>query len=89
MSVFTVVKRNPVVFPLACLAVAAMLGISETSYWRSANTLTDLAEVGTARTSVQNLAQSMLDAETGQRGYLITNRKEYLLPYDRALRTIA
>ncbi len=89
MSVFTVVKRNPIVFPLACLAVAAMLGISETSYWRSASTLTDLAEVGAARTSVQNLAQSMLDAETGQRGYLITNRKEYLQPYDRALRTIA
>lgn len=85
---FTVVKRNPIIFPLACLAVAAMVGVSETSYWKSVSTLTSLTEVGAARTSVQNLAQSMLDAETGQRGYLLTNRKEYLLPYDKARKTI-
>lgn len=84
-----VLKRNPVSFPLACLAVAAMVGISEASYWRSESTLASLAEVGAARTSVQVLAQSMLDAETGQRGYLLTNRKEYLQPYDKALKTIA
>jgi signal transduction histidine kinase len=86
--VLTVVRRNPIIFPLACLAVAAMVGVSEASYWKSVNTLTDLAEVGAARTSVQNLAQAMLDAETGQRGYLLTNRKEYLQPYDKALKTI-
>jgi len=84
-----VLKRNPISFPLACLAVAAMVGVSETSYWRSKSTLISLAEVGAARTSVQGLAQSMLDAETGQRGYLLTNRKEYLQPYDKALKTIA
>jgi len=66
-----------------------MVSVSEASYWRSVNTLTTLADVGAARTSVQNLAQSMLDAESGQRGYLLTNRKEYLLPYDKALKTIA
>ena len=83
-----VLKRNPIAFPLACLAVAAMVGVSEASYWRSVNTLNSLADVGAARTSVQKLAQSMLDAESGQRGYLLTNRKEYLLPYDKALKTI-
>jgi signal transduction histidine kinase len=88
MSIVTVIKRNPIVFPLACLAVAAMLGVSETSYWRSIATLSDLSEVGTARASVQNLAQSMLDAESGQRGYLLTHRREYLLPYERALKTM-
>lgn len=66
-----------------------MVGVSEASYWKSVSTLTALAEVGAARTSVQGLAQSMLDAETGQRGYLLTNRKEYLQPYDKALKTIA
>lgn len=66
-----------------------MVGVSETSYWRSRSTLISLAEVGAARTSVQGLANSMLDAETGQRGYLLTNRKEYLQPYDKALKTIA
>jgi signal transduction histidine kinase len=89
LSVFTVVRRNPIIFPLACLAVAAVVGVSEASYWKSVATLTHMTEVGTARTSVQNLAQSMLDAETGQRGYLLTNRKEYLQPYDKALKSIA
>jgi signal transduction histidine kinase len=85
----TVIKRNPIIFPLACVAVAAMVGVSEASYWRSMTTLNDLAEVGAARTNVQALAQSMLDAETGQRGYLLTARKEYLQPYHKALKTIA
>jgi signal transduction histidine kinase len=89
VSVRNVLKRNPIAFPLACVAVAAMVGVSETSYWRSRSTLASLAEIGAARTNVQALAQSMLDAETGQRGYLLTNRKEYLQPYDKALKTIA
>jgi len=88
MSVFSVVKRNPIVFPLACLAVVAMVVVSETSYWRSVETLGDLTEVGAARASVQDLAQGMLDAESGQRGYLITRRDEYLRPYERALTQI-
>ncbi len=88
MSVFTVVKRNPIIFPLACVTVVAMVGVSEASYWRSVSTLNALAGVSAARTSLRDLAQSMLDAETGQRGYLLTNRKEYLLPYDKARKTI-
>lgn len=88
MSVYKVLKRNPVVFPLACLAVLAMVAVSETSYWRSAGKLETLTEVGAARTAVQELAQSMLDAEASQRGYLLTRREEYLRPYERALREI-
>lgn len=86
---FTVVRRNPIIFPLACLAVAAVVGVSEASYWKSVGTLTQLAEMSAARSDVQLLAQSMLDAETGQRGYLLTHRKEYLQPYDKALKSIA
>jgi signal transduction histidine kinase len=88
MDVFTVVKRSPFVFPLACIAAAAMLFISEGSYWQSAGTLSELATMGTARVNIQGLAQGILDAESGQRGYLLTNRKEYLQPYDSALRKI-
>ncbi|MET0333232.1 MAG: CHASE3 domain-containing protein [Rhizobacter sp.] len=88
MSVSQVLKRNPVVFPLACLAVVAMVAVSETSYWRSASMLGTLSEVGAARTSVQELAQGMLDAETSQRGFLLTRRDEYLRPYGRALQQI-
>lgn len=88
MSVYKVLKRNPVVFPLACLAVLAMVAVSETSYWRSAGKLETLTEVGAARTAVQDLAQAILDAEASQRSYLLTHRDEYLRPYERALQQI-
>ncbi|MCA9626331.1 MAG: CHASE3 domain-containing protein, partial [Myxococcales bacterium] len=35
--------------------------------------------------ALDNLLQALLDAETGQRGYLITGEKAYLEPYTRAL----
>jgi signal transduction histidine kinase len=88
MDVFTVVRRSPFVLPLACIAAAAMVFISEGSYWRSVGTLDELGAMGTARASIQGLAQGVLDAETGQRGYLLTGRKEYLIPYDSALQKI-
>ena len=31
-----------------------------------------------ARSNIQGLEHSILDAETGQRGYLLTGRSEYL-----------
>jgi signal transduction histidine kinase len=65
-----------------------MLFISEASYWQSVRTLDELGTMQTSRVSLLVLAQSVLDAETGQRGYLLTNRKEYLQPYEKALRSI-
>jgi signal transduction histidine kinase len=88
MRILNLFKRNPIIFTLACAAVVAVVVISEVTHWRSVSTLAKLAEIGSARSNVQILAQSMLDAETGQRGYLLTNRKEYLQPYDKALKKI-
>ncbi|MCA9647781.1 MAG: CHASE3 domain-containing protein, partial [Myxococcales bacterium] len=39
--------------------------------------------------ALDNLLQVLLDAETGQRGYLITGEKEYLEPYSAALRRLS
>ncbi len=88
MDVLTVVKRNLIVFPLACAAAVAMVVISEGSYWQSVSKLDELGAIGAARTSIQGLERSILAAETGQRGYLLTDRKEYLQPYDKALAEI-
>lgn len=85
MDMSKLVKRGPVAFVLACIAAAAMVLISEVSYWRSVRTLNELSAVEVARSSIQGLTRSILDAETGQRGYLLTGRKEYREPYDRAL----
>jgi CHASE3 domain sensor protein len=85
MKTLTIFQRNPLVMGLALAAAAAVVFISEASYWRSAGTLQELSAMGAARTQIQVLERSMLDAETGQRGYLLTQRKEYLEPYAQAL----
>ena len=82
------VKRNVIVFPLACLAAVAMIFISEGSYWQSVRTLDDLGSMGVARVTILGLEQGVLAAETAQRGYLLTSRTEYLQPYQAALRNI-
>lgn len=79
MKALAIVRRHPVVLALACAAAAAMIFVSEGSYSQSIATLESLNAMGVARTQVQILERSMLDAETGQRGYLLTRRKEYLL----------
>jgi signal transduction histidine kinase len=84
MDVVTAVKRSPLVFPMACAAVVAMIVISEVAYWQSIRTLDDLGAISVARSSVQGLQQGILAAEAGQRGYLLTARKEHLTPYDKA-----
>ena len=88
MEVFTVVKRNPFVIPLAFIAALAMVFISEGSYWRTIRTLDSLGTLSTARFNILRLERALLDVETGQRGYLLTGRKEYLTPYADALRRV-
>jgi signal transduction histidine kinase len=85
MNVATVIKRHPLVLALALAAAAVMLFISEGSYFRAVGTLNALGAMSTARASLQGLERSFLDAETGQRGYLLTGRQEYLRPYEQAL----
>jgi signal transduction histidine kinase len=88
MHVVTVVKRNPYVFPLVIAAAVTMVVISEMAHWQSMRTLDDLGRISAARSSVQALQQGILAAEAGQRGYLLTARKEQLAPYDKALAEI-
>jgi signal transduction histidine kinase len=88
MEVLNVVKPGRFVFPLACLAAVAMLVISEGSYWRAVAAMKQISAMQTAQVSIVGLSQSVLDAETGQRGYLLSNRKEYLLPYQTAITKI-
>ena len=88
MDALKLIRRSPVVFMLAVLAAVAMLFISEGSYWQSANTLEQLAAERDARAQVLDLRKNILDVETGQRGYLLTGRSEFLAPYDKALKPI-
>jgi len=76
------VRGSPFAFPLAALAALTMFVISETSYQQASSIFDELGKQGEARTTIQTLWRSLVDAETGQRGYLLTGRQEYLKPYD-------
>ncbi len=78
-------RSSPYVFPIAAIAALATLFISESSYWRSRGQMDELVELSTARPKVQGMLLNITDAETGQRGYLLTGRKEYLEPYRNAV----
>ena len=74
-------RRSVVAFPLAALAALAMFVISEVSYQDATSSLDSLGDRATARANLNVVAKSLLDAETGQRGYLLSSREEYLAPY--------
>jgi len=82
-------RGSPFAFPLAALTALAMFWISETSYTGAHETLGSLGERGIARTELQTLRDALAEAESGERGYLLTARPAYLQPYTEALETIA
>jgi signal transduction histidine kinase len=52
------------------------------------NALRQMVAEREARAKVLDLRKNILDAETGQRGYLLTGRAEFLVPYSTALKPI-
>lgn len=88
MNILTIMKHIKMVFVLACLAALATMFISESSYWRSVGTQEELGAAATARMNIRELQLSILTAMTAQRGYLLTGSKEYLQPYQLALKRV-
>ena len=88
MDLVTLIGRRTIALPLACAAALTMLVISESAYWQSVARLDKLGVMAITRSRIQGLQQSILDAESGQRGYLLTRRQEHLRPYDKALQDI-
>ena len=69
------------VLPLAVLAVAALIALNELGYQRSSVAAESMVREQDKRGALSLLLQQVLDAETGQRGYLLTGDEKYLLPY--------
>ena len=69
---------------LACTIAALVLVVAETSFQRAAVSLASLGERAQTRTAIQTLMRRLLDAETAQRGYLLTGRADYLEPFKDA-----
>ncbi|MGJ7607735.1 CHASE3 domain-containing protein [Variovorax sp. LT1R20] len=73
---------------LAALAALALIGINEAGFRQSTRSLADIDEAQKGRGVVNQILQNMLDAETGQRGYLLTGEASYRQPYDRAIKEV-
>ena len=81
---FTIVRRNPFVLPMAVVLALAIFFISEGSYWQSQDTISHLRGLNQVRTQVDLLERNLTVAETGQRGYLLSGQADYLPPYAQA-----
>jgi len=67
--------------PLGLFVALLMLLISELAYFGAVSQMDRLVTLGRARLELVRLLARVTDAESGQRGYLITGRPEYLDPY--------
>ena len=75
--------------PMAVLAVASLIALSELGYRRSLISAENMSVQQDKRSELNFLLQNMLDAETGQRGYLLTGDTRYLSAYSAALVKVA
>jgi signal transduction histidine kinase len=73
---------------LATLAALVLVGINEAGYRQSTRALTDVGEAQRVRLVLNQLLQNIIDAETGQRGYLLTGEARYREPYDVAVKQV-
>lgn len=73
---------------VAVSAVALIVFINEASYRKTVQSINNMEKGQSTRSALNMLMQAMLDAETGQRGYLLTGNPTYLAPYNETLKTI-
>jgi CHASE3 domain sensor protein len=73
------------------IGLVALLAIVAVNLWlvRQAAVFSATVALATGeRAAVVDLRNTLDDAETGQRGYLLTGNKDYLAPYDDAQRRV-
>jgi CHASE3 domain sensor protein len=66
---------------LAACVLAIVVGLAGLAGLR-ADVVDELTRARAARTAAYGLMQASIDAETGQRGYLLTNDPQFLEPYE-------
>jgi len=73
------------------VGMAALIAIVAVNYWLVERTRTNsetLTRSRAIRSAITNLRNLVIDAETGQRGFLLTDDGDYLAPYRDAQRRI-
>ena len=78
-------RQMAISLPMALLASMVLIGINEVGHMQSQEAIAEMGTAMESRRAVNVLLQSMLDAETGQRGYLLTGSDSYLEPYAKSV----
>ena len=73
-----VLPRMAISLPLAVLAALCLLAVNEVSFRQSTAAAANIEQAQQTRGTLNKLMQNLLDAETGQRGYLLTGDETYL-----------
>lgn len=84
----TAMKRNPIALLMLVLVSVAVVLITEDSNRRASALVQKLAAIGENRLHLYELTKGVLDAESGQRGYLLTGNKEYLSSYSAGVKSV-
>ncbi len=87
MKKFTLPKMR-ISLPLAILAALVLFFINDTNFDKSTKATAHIEESAQTLSTVNKLLIHLIDAETGQRGYLLTGQASYLEPYTNAIAEI-
>lgn len=79
--------RDLAIWTVAVVAVIANAAVAHFNIDRMARTEQETVHVRSVQLELTELLSSIKDAETGHRGFLLTERPEYLDPYTRAERS--
>ena len=84
--------RNPLslraTLIIAALCALAIMWLNEDSHRRATQTMKQIQEGHAVRATVNTLVRRLVEAESNQRGYLLTGDRAYLEPYTAALQDI-
>ena len=75
-----------IIIPMAALLLVGYISYENTIQFIQRDAIDDSINLVIHR--LEHLIYTMTDAETGQRGFIITNRLDYLEPYNSAIRDI-
>ncbi|MFO1327357.1 MAG: CHASE3 domain-containing protein [Rubrivivax sp.] len=77
-------RHSAVAIPVAVLLAGLMLLVNEMAYRGAGSRLERLVQLGQARLLLLETVQRTAEAESGKRGFLLTQGPEYLQPYNES-----
>lgn len=86
VSNLTLMRATAVFTAIGMLILLAMVALSYAILERTRQSTEEVFATREMRSSLVDLLSVLQDAETGQRGYLLTGEDRYLAPYDEAVR---